>query len=84
MGTKLNLNTELYSDAEIKAGFLEIKSTSVLRIITKWIEELEKKIFEAKEYIQKRSFRFKNARKQYSKLNASQKNDLYLEATKQV
>jgi hypothetical protein len=45
IGTKINPNTELYSEAEIKAGFFEVKSTSILRILTKWIEELEKKIF---------------------------------------
>ncbi len=84
MGTKLNPNTELFTESEIKAGFFDVKSTAILRILTKWIEELEKKIFHAKEYIQKRSFRFKNSEKSFSKLNASQKNDLYLEATKQV
>lgn len=65
-------------------GYFEVKSTSILRILTKWIEELENKIFKAKEYIQKRSFRFKNHHKDFSKLNSSQKNDLYIEATKQV
>lgn len=38
IGTKINPNTELFTDADIKAGYFEVKSTSILRILTKWID----------------------------------------------
>lgn len=49
--------------------------------MTKWTEELERKIMSAEEEILKRPFRFKrNKEAEFSKLNANQKNDLYQEA----
>lgn len=56
-----------------------------MRILTKWTEELEKKIVDCEENILKRPFRFKkNKPYEYSKLNANQKNDLYQETKRRA
>ncbi len=49
IGQKLDSNTELYTDNEIAEGIFKVKSTAVLRVITKWIEELSSKIKKAKD-----------------------------------
>lgn len=46
---KINPNTETYTESEINSGFFEVKSTAVLRVLTKWIEELQTKIKNARE-----------------------------------
>lgn len=43
-GMKFKENTPLYSQKEIDEDGIEIKTPEVLRIIIKWISELEKKI----------------------------------------
>ena len=53
--------------------------------MTKWAIELEKKIKNCEEEILKRPFRFKRqAKGEFSKLSANQKNDLYQEAKSKV
>lgn len=44
IGRKVNKNTPLYSEPEIQNGVFFVKSPSVLRIITKWVEELSELI----------------------------------------
>ena len=40
IGRKISKNVPVYSDSEIEEGHLTIKSPAVLRILTKWCEEL--------------------------------------------
>lgn len=40
IGRKISKNTPRYAEAEIQNGIFFAKSPSVLRIITKWVEEL--------------------------------------------
>lgn len=44
IGAKINPNTETYKEHEISQGSFVVKSTAILRVLTKWTEELEKKI----------------------------------------
>lgn len=41
IGRKINKNTPRYTNPEIENGIFFVKSTSILRIITKWVEELD-------------------------------------------
>ena len=41
IGRKISKNTPKYSAPEIENGVFFVKSTSILRIITKWVEELD-------------------------------------------
>lgn len=62
-----------------------MRNSSILRLLTKWTEELEKKIVECEDQILKRPFRFKkNKPFEYSKLNATQKNDLFQETKRRA
>lgn len=45
IGQKINPNTEIYKDYEISQGYFMVKSTAILRVLSKWTEELEKKLF---------------------------------------
>jgi hypothetical protein len=40
IGRKISENTPLYTEEEIKSGYLSIKSPAILRILTKWCDEL--------------------------------------------
>ena len=40
IGRKIPKNTPQYNDLEIQHGVFFVKSPSILRIITKWVEEL--------------------------------------------
>lgn len=82
IGQKLDPNTELYTDNEIAEGIFKVKSTAVLRVITKWIEELSSKIKKAKDEILYNPFRVKmnNDKETQIKLSSGEKNDLYQSA----
>ena len=41
IGRKLSKNTKTFSKEEIEEGKLEINDSALLRILTKWCEELE-------------------------------------------
>ena len=49
IGRKISKNVDTYSESEIEEGHLTIKSPSILRILTKWCEELWSK-FEKKNF----------------------------------
>lgn len=40
IGQKISPNTELYSDKEIETEIFDVRNSSILRILTKWTEEL--------------------------------------------
>jgi len=40
IGRKIPKNTPKYTEDEIKSGIFFVKSPAILRIITKWLEEL--------------------------------------------
>lgn len=40
IGRKIPKNTPKYTDMEIQSGVFFVKAPSILRIITKWVEEL--------------------------------------------
>lgn len=40
IGLKMSANTEAYTKKEIENGQFKVKHTAVLRILTKWIQEL--------------------------------------------
>lgn len=40
IGRKISKNIQTYTEEEITSGHLTIKSPSILRILTKWCEEL--------------------------------------------
>lgn len=49
IGRKISKNIQTYSEEEIQSGHLNIKSPAILRILTKWCEELWEK-FATKNY----------------------------------
>jgi hypothetical protein len=49
IGRKISKNTPAFSEEEIKSGHLNIKNSAILRILTKWCEELLSK-FTKKNY----------------------------------
>jgi hypothetical protein len=44
IGMKFKENTPLYTEDEIREEGVRIKTSEVLRVVIKWIEELEKKV----------------------------------------
>lgn len=85
IGQKINSNTETYTDHEILCETFEVKNSGILRILTKWTEELQGKMKNAEDSILKRPFRFKKSKGfQFVKLNNNQKNDLYQEAKRKI
>ena len=54
IGRKISENTPMYTEEEIKSGYLSIKSPAILRILTKWCDELWAK-FENENYFNQRT-----------------------------
>lgn len=44
IGTKFREDTPIYSEAEIEESGLDIKTPEMLRVVVKWVEELEEAI----------------------------------------
>lgn len=56
---KIPPGTPLFTEQEVEGGNFKVHDSSVLRILTKWAEELREKLTNAEETIVKRSHRFK-------------------------
>ena len=54
IGRKISENTPIYSDDEIKSRYLSIKTPAILRILTKWCDELWSK-FSNENYFSERT-----------------------------
>lgn len=50
IGMKFREGTPLYTDEEIKAKGVEIKTPEVLRVIMKWVKELQEIVKDPREY----------------------------------
>lgn len=56
---KIPAGTPLFTEQELEGGSFKVHDSSVLRILTKWAEELREKLSNAEEAIVKRAHRFK-------------------------
>lgn len=63
IGKKLSDNIGLYSEKELDEPGLEIKSPEVGRVLTKWIEELHRLLFNPERVLKNVKSGFKNMRK---------------------
>lgn len=60
IGQKIPSEVKLFSEKDIKSGHFKIQHSSVLRVITKWTEELRDKFEKADELIRYRIHKFKS------------------------
>ena len=58
VGSKFRSNTGLYMPDELKEKGIKIKTAEVLRVIIKWIEDLEKKLHDSNKYTVQREWPF--------------------------
>ncbi len=59
-GQKIPNGTKNFTEEDIKGEFFKIHHSSILRILTKWAEELRNKFENAEEMILKRVYKFKD------------------------
>ena len=84
MGQKIPIGVPLFSDEDIKATKFKINDSSILRLLTKWAEELRNKIVEAEEIIYRRRFKFKDNKGKLVNLEPEMKRSLYQAAIGQL
>jgi hypothetical protein len=59
---KIPIDVSLFSEDDIESSKFKANDSSILRLLTKWAEELRNKIVNAEETIYRRRFKFKNNR----------------------
>ena len=84
IGHKIPIGVRLFSEEGIGAGKFKVYDSSILRLLTKWTEELRGKINNAEETIYKRLFKFKNDRGRLINLETTMKRHLYTAAIKEI
>jgi hypothetical protein len=72
--------TEVFSDEDIEGSNFKINDSSVLRILTKWGEELRAKLENAEEAITKRAYKFKMRGDKLVNLDMDLREQLYFAA----
>ena len=60
IGRKMSKNTGLFSEREIEEGEINIKNTTIMRILIKWCEELESNLQERNLYQKEEQFRMQD------------------------
>ena len=84
IGHKIPIGIKLFSEECIQASRFKVFDSSILRLLTKWAEELRNKIFNAEETISRRMFKFKNERGRLISLEPTMKRHLYSAALKEI
>ena len=67
IGRKLSENTPKFTETEIKSSNLNIKSSALMRVITKWCEELEQCFTPGFLLNREETFRMKDGSKKFVK-----------------
>ena len=62
IGHKIPIGVKTFTDEDIYSTKFKAYDSSILRLLTKWADELRNKITEAEDTIYRRMFKFKNKR----------------------
>jgi hypothetical protein len=84
IGHKIPIGVPLFTEEDIQASNFHIKDSSILRLLTKWAEELRDKILNAEDSIYHRRFKFVNNKGKRINLEPGMRQLLYQAAIGQV
>ena len=78
------MGTRQFSDEEIEGCMFKSHDTAILRTLTKWVEQLYKKLANAEEMIYTRLYKFKDNKGRLVNLNLDFREEMYHEAREQL
>ena len=84
IGRKLSENTPKFTETEIKSSNLNIKSSALMRVITKWCEELEECFTPGFLLNREETFRMKDGSKKFVKTQSLVYLEIELKEQKQI
>ncbi len=84
IGQKINSATKKFTPKDMELGKFKIYNSSILRIMTKWAEELTEKIFKADDLILKRAYKFKQNNGTFVKLDEDHRYLIYQCANEKI